>query len=42
MSATAIFLIVSSAFFHAAWNYIGQRQNPSTAFFFIASIAAAN
>lgn len=41
MSATAVFLIISSAFFHAAWNFIGKRQNPSVAFFFIASIAAA-
>ena len=41
MTATAVFLIVSSAIFHAAWNYIGKRQKPSIAFFFVASIAAA-
>ncbi len=41
MSATAVFLIVSSAIFHAAWNYLGKRQNPSIAFFSLASLAAA-
>ena len=41
MTTIAAVLIISSAFFHAAWNYLGKRQNPSIAFFFIASAAAA-
>ena len=41
MTTIAAVLIISSAFFHAAWNYLGKRQNPSVAFFFIASAAAA-
>jgi len=41
MSVTAIVLITLSAFAHALWNLIGKRQNPSAAFFLIASTCAA-
>lgn len=41
MSFTAVILIITSAFMHALWNFIGKRQNPSLAFFFVTTIAAA-
>ena len=41
MSTVAILLVTISAFVHAFWNLLGKRQNPSTAFFFIASAFAA-
>lgn len=41
MTTTAILLVTISAFAHAFWNLLGKRQNPSTAFFFIASALAA-
>lgn len=41
MTPLAIILVSSSAFIHAFWNLLGKRQNPSTAFFFIASAFAA-
>jgi drug/metabolite transporter (DMT)-like permease len=41
MTAIAILLVTISAFAHAFWNLLGKRQNPSTAFFFIASALAA-
>ena len=41
MTAVAILLVTISAFAHAFWNLLGKRQNPSTAFFFIASALAA-
>lgn len=41
MTNVAIILVSVSAFIHAFWNLLGKRQNPSTAFFFIASAFAA-
>lgn len=41
MSTIAILLVTLSAFAHAFWNLLGKRQNPSMAFFFIASAFAA-
>jgi drug/metabolite transporter (DMT)-like permease len=41
MMPIAIILITISAFAHAFWNLLGKRQNPSTAFFFVASVFAA-
>jgi drug/metabolite transporter (DMT)-like permease len=41
MSLSAILLITLSAFIHALWNFLSKRQNPSTAFFLIASLLSA-
>ncbi len=41
MTPFALALVTISAFMHAFWNLLGKRQNPSVAFFFIASIFAA-
>jgi drug/metabolite transporter (DMT)-like permease len=41
MTSVAIILVTISAFAHAFWNLLGKRQNPSTAFFFVASAFAA-
>ncbi len=41
MTPIAIILVTISAFAHAFWNLLSKRQNPSTAFFFIASAFAA-
>ena len=41
MTPIAIILVTISAFVHAFWNLLGKRQNPSTAFFFVASTFAA-
>jgi len=41
MSTIAILLVTISAVVHAFWNLLGKRQNPSSAFFFIASVFAA-
>jgi drug/metabolite transporter (DMT)-like permease len=41
MTFTAILLITLSAFIHAFWNFFSKRQNPSTAFFLIASLVSA-
>jgi drug/metabolite transporter (DMT)-like permease len=41
MTAAAILLVSISALSHAFWNLLGKRQNPSTAFFFLASVFAA-
>jgi drug/metabolite transporter (DMT)-like permease len=41
MTPIAIVLVTISAFIHAFWNLLGKRQNPSVAFFFIASVFAA-
>lgn len=40
MTSVAILLVTISAFVHAFWNLLGKRQNPSTAFFFVASVFA--
>lgn len=37
MTPLAVVLVTISAFIHALWNLLGKRQNPSTAFFFLAS-----
>jgi drug/metabolite transporter (DMT)-like permease len=39
MSPIAISLIILSAFMHAGWNLFSKRQQPSAAFFLIASLA---
>lgn len=41
MTSVAIILVTISAFVHAFWNLLSKRQNPSTAFFFVASAFAA-
>jgi len=41
MTISAILLITLSAFIHAFWNFLSKRQNPSSAFFLIASIVSA-
>ncbi len=41
MTPIAIILVTISAFAHAFWNLLGKRQNPSVAFFFVASVFAA-
>jgi drug/metabolite transporter (DMT)-like permease len=41
MTFPAILLITLSAFIHAFWNFFSKRQNPSTAFFLIASLVSA-
>ena len=41
MSLTAILLITLSAFAHAFWNYLSKRNDPSTGFFWIATLASA-
>jgi drug/metabolite transporter (DMT)-like permease len=41
MTITAILLITLSAFIHAFWNFLSKRQNPSIAFFLIASVVSA-
>jgi len=38
MTLTAVLLIAVSAVAHALWNWLGKRQNPSTAFFFSANL----
>lgn len=39
MSFIAIILILLSALMHVGWNLLSKRQNPSAAFFLVASIA---
>lgn len=41
MSWTAAFLIITSAFMHAFWNFISKRRSPTLAFFFVAAASAA-
>ncbi len=41
MPTAAVVLVTVSAFVHAFWNLLGKRQNPSTAFFFVATAFAA-
>ncbi len=41
MTPIAILLVTISAFAHAFWNLLGKRQNPTAAFFFVASLFAA-
>jgi drug/metabolite transporter (DMT)-like permease len=41
MTYFAFALVIVSAFAHALWNYISKRQNPSTAFFWMASLASS-
>jgi drug/metabolite transporter (DMT)-like permease len=37
MTLTAVFLLIVSAIIHAAWNLLGKRANPTTAFFLVAN-----
>ena len=41
MTATAILLIVASAFLHAGWNLISRRARSSAAFFLVSTLAGA-
>ncbi len=41
MTPLAALLVAISALIHALWNLLGKRQNPSAAFFLIASFCAA-
>ncbi len=41
MPLIAIMLVSIAAVIHAFWNLLGKRQNPSAAFFWIASVAAS-
>ncbi|MFK7803458.1 MAG: multidrug DMT transporter permease [Anaerolineae bacterium] len=41
MTLIAALLIITSAFFHAGWNLVSKRQNPSLAFFFIAAASGS-
>jgi drug/metabolite transporter (DMT)-like permease len=41
MTPLAVILVTISAFIHAFWNLLGKRQNPSTAFFFLAAVFAS-
>jgi len=41
MNIVAAALIIVSAFFHASWNLVSKRRNPSLAFFFISAVSAA-
>ena len=40
MTPIAIILVGTAAALHAIWNLLGKRQNPSAAFFLIATLAA--
>ena len=40
MTLPAFLLITLSAFIHAFWNFLSKRQNPTTAFFLIASLVS--
>jgi drug/metabolite transporter (DMT)-like permease len=37
MTATAIILLITSAFLHAGWNLLGKRQHPTAAGFLLAT-----
>lgn len=39
MSLTAVILLLIAAFTHAGWNFLGKRQHPTAAFFFLANTA---
>ena len=39
MSLTAVILLLIAAFTHAGWNFLGKRQHPTAAFFFVANTA---
>jgi drug/metabolite transporter (DMT)-like permease len=39
MAATALALVVLSAFVHAGWNLVSKNRDPSLAFFLLASVA---
>ena len=41
MTLFAFALVIVSAIAHALWNYISKRQNPSTIFFWTASVASS-
>ena len=41
MTTPAILLLLLSTFLHAGWNLVSKRQNPTGAFFCIASLTAA-
>ncbi|HEX7540926.1 MAG TPA: hypothetical protein VF352_02240 [Anaerolineales bacterium] len=41
MTLFALALITVSAFAHAFWNFLSKRQNPSAAFFLMASVTAS-
>jgi len=37
MSLTAVILLLIASFTHAGWNFVGKRQHPTAAFFFMAN-----
>ncbi len=39
MSLTAAILLLIAAFTHAGWNFLGKRQHPTAAYFFMANTA---
>ena len=39
MNLTAFLLILVSVFMHAAWTFLGKKESPSSAFFFVAAVA---
>ncbi len=41
MSITAFLLIFLSVFMHAAWNFLGKKESPTIAFFWLAGVAGA-
>ncbi len=41
MTLTAAILIITSAFFHAGWNLVSKRSNPSLAFFALAAASGS-
>lgn len=41
MTPTALILIIIAAFAHATWNFVSKSREPSSASFFVATIAGA-
>ena len=39
MTLAAFFLVFVSVFMHAAWNFLGKKESPSSAFFLLAAVA---
>lgn len=39
MTLVAFLLVFVSVFMHAAWNFLGKKESPSSAFFFLAAVA---
>ena len=39
MNLTAFLLLLVSVFMHAAWNFLGKKESPSSAFFFLTAVS---